>query len=100
MLRDGLVRAETLPLVFGLPGTDAMARGTRLRVRVAGVDLLTLELHAALLSVLGEGDAGAVVAEAAEAAEEEEEVQAAAPLHLAIEVDDTAAEPQAAAAGS
>jgi len=52
VLKDGLVRADTLPLVFRALGTESFPRGTRVRVRVAGMDLLTLELHASLLSRL------------------------------------------------
>jgi len=108
VIKPGLVRAETLPLVFALPGSDALARGTRVRVRIAGMDLLTLDLHATLLATLGApGAGGAAVADgqgaaqAGEAAEGEDVGEeggeddddvalAAGPLHLAI--DDAAAD--------
>ena len=87
-----LVRAETLPLVFALPGADALPRGARVRVRVAGIDLLTLDLHATLLARLEEAPATAATqAGAADDAEEADDADAAAsrPLHLAIELDDS-----------
>jgi exoribonuclease-2 len=52
VMKDGLVRAETLPLVFRLPGTESLPRGSRVRARVTGVNLLTLELFAALAARL------------------------------------------------
>jgi exoribonuclease-2 len=86
--QPSLVRAETLPLVFTLAGIDGLARGTRVRARIAGIDLLTLELHAALAARL---DAAAPLAEPVgdEAVEEDEEVEAAQGLHLAIDLDES-----------
>ena len=52
VMKDGLVRAETLPLVFRLPGTESLPRGSRVRARITGIDLLTLDLHAALAARL------------------------------------------------
>jgi len=93
LLKPGIARAETLPLVFSLPGTDHLARGTRVRARIAGMDLLTLDLHATLAAALAVPEAAADVPP--DAAEEEEEAAlAAGPLHLAI--DDAAAEEPAA----
>ena len=43
VLKDGLVRADTLPLVFKALGCEALPRGARVRVRITGLDLLTLE---------------------------------------------------------
>jgi exoribonuclease-2 len=78
-----LLRAETLPLVFALAGAESLERGARVRVRIARVDLLTLDLHAALQERLPEVPAAA-------AGEPEDEAADVGPLHLAIEVDDAA----------
>ncbi len=89
VMKDGLVRAETLPLVFKALGCESLARGTRVRVRITGSDALTLEVHASLVARLDEAPA---VADAAEDAEEGiEDLADAAPLALAIELDDPAA---------
>jgi exoribonuclease-2 len=82
-LRDGLVRADTLPLVFHAPGCEALPRGTRVRVALRSVDAMTLELHAALLARLDEAPpiTGAIEADDDEAAEP-------VALHLAIDVTD------------
>jgi exoribonuclease-2 len=83
VLKDGLVRADTLPLVFKAAGCDALARGTHVRVRVDGVDLLTLDVHARLVARLD--DATATDEAAAEEADDVEEA-GAGPLTLAIDV--------------
>ena len=101
VMKDGLVRADTLPLVFRALGCEPLARGTRVRVRLTGMDLLTLEVHANLLSQL-DAAAGAGAGDPAEAegAEGEDELSDAPPaLALAIDVseaEEPAAPPAAA----
>ena len=92
VMKDGLVRADTLPLVFRTPGTENLPRGTHVRVRIDGLDELTLDVHARLLERLDAADQAAVSTED----ESEELDDAAGPLALAIDVQD--GEP--AAAGS
>jgi exoribonuclease-2 len=96
VMKDGLVRAETLPLVFKALGCEPLARGTRVRVRVTGLDLLTLDIHASLLARLD--DAEVTVAE--DEADDEAAAEAAGGLALAIGLDDAEpadAEPSASA---
>ncbi|MBS1163542.1 MAG: ribonuclease [Burkholderiaceae bacterium] len=93
VMKDGLVRAETLPLVFRLPGTESLPRGSRVRARITGMDLLTLDLHAALAARL---DVAAAAAEAEEEAAEDE-IEATGPLTIAIDLDDGAAAAEPAA---
>jgi exoribonuclease-2 len=89
VMKDGLVRALTLPLVFRLPGTEGFARGTHVRARITGIDLLTLDLHAQLLQRLDEP----VTADDS-AADLDEDAETSGPLTLAIDL----AEPDAEAA--
>jgi len=88
-IKDGRVRAETLPLVFKALGCEPLARGTRVRVRVTGLDLLTLEVHASLQARLDTAAPDSVD-------EGDEDEAPAASLSLAIDVAD--AEPPTAAA--
>jgi exoribonuclease-2 len=93
VMKDGLVRADTLPLVFKALGCEALARGTHVRVRITGTDALTLDVHANLVARLDEAAAEPT------SGDDDEEAAAAAPLTLAIDVDE--GEPAApAAAGS
>lgn len=91
VMAGGLVRAESLPLVFPVAGTESMPRGTRVRVRVASIDLMTLDAHGALVARLEAEPALLAATEAAEDAEEEAAV--AAPLGLAIDLDDDDTQP-------
>jgi exoribonuclease-2 len=89
VMKDGLVRADDLPLVFKALGCEALPRGAHVRVRITGTDTMTLDVHASLVTRL---DTPAALPPQPDEAEDEEEVQAAAPLALAIDVEDGAAE--------
>ena len=86
VMKEGLVRADTLPLVFRATGCESQPRGTPVRVRITGVDLLTLEAWGTLVQVLG--------AEASAANEESEDddesTLQASSLQLAIDLNDAA----------
>ncbi len=102
VLKDGLVRAEQLPLVFKVAGAEPLPRGTRLMARVQGVDLLTLDVHATLQARL---DAEPQDHEASGGDDDDDLAQASAPLALAIDVEggnevDGAGEPVAPAASA
>ncbi|MCH8180505.1 MAG: RNB domain-containing ribonuclease [Proteobacteria bacterium] len=91
---NGLVRADTLPLVFKAIGADNLPRHAKVRVRVTGVDLLTLDVHASVVARLDEteaadGDAGD------EDGDDSEVLDNAGALTLAIDVADADA-PEAA----
>ena len=86
VMRDGLVRADTLPLVFRVPDTDSLPRGTHVRVRIAACDLLTLEVHATLVARLDDEPPTAPEPDA-----EEDEAASAGALTLAIDLDDAQA---------
>ncbi len=90
VMKEGLVRAETLPLVFRVPGTDSLPRGARVRARVAGVDLMTLELHTTLVARLDAEPAPV------DDGAEDDEVEPAGTLQLAIDVAQDVAETEPA----
>ena len=84
---NGLVRADSLPLVFKAIGADNLPRHARVRVRITGVDLLTLDVHASVIARLDE--AGSTTDEGDTEGEGDEEVlDNAGPLPLAIDVSD------------
>ena len=93
VMKDGLVRADALPLVFRAAGADSLPRGAHVRVRVGGADLLTLDLHASVIARLEEPVAAAEEA----AADESDDAEAAGPLTLAIDLQDDAADAPAVA---
>ncbi len=86
VMMNGLVRADTLPLVFKALGCDSLPRHTKVRVRITGIDELTLDVHASLVARLDEAtpaDQGD-----SEGAEDDEVLDNAGPLTLAIDVKD------------
>jgi len=95
VMKDGLVRADTLPLVFKAIGADRLPRGARVRVKVTGTDLLTLDVQA---SVLARIDDPSTTADDAVVEDSELEDVSAGPLTLAIDVQgDNAGEDSPAA---
>ena len=88
VMKDGLVRADTLPLVFRALGAEGLPRGARVRVKLTGSDLLTLDLHASLVSRIDDPATTADDAPVDEAdADAEEAAESAGPLTLAIDVN-------------
>ncbi|WP_298826003.1 RNB domain-containing ribonuclease [uncultured Piscinibacter sp.] len=85
VMKDGLVRADMLPLVFRALGAEGLPRGARVRVRVTGTDLLTLDVHASVLRRIDDPTTTADDAQVDEA-DVEEAVESAGPLTLAIDV--------------
>ncbi|HEX5373586.1 MAG TPA: ribonuclease catalytic domain-containing protein [Aquabacterium sp.] len=92
---NGLVRADSLPLVFKALGCETLPRHTKVLVRITGIDELTLDVHASLVSRI----------ETPEAADEgepegegdDEVLDNAGPLTLAIDVNEGGAEPESTA---
>ncbi len=84
VMKDGLVRADTLPLVFRAAGAESLPRGAHVRVRVGGTDLLTLDVHASVIARLEQPVAAADDA----VADELEDAEGAGPLALAIDLKD------------
>lgn len=92
VLKDGLVRALHLPLVLAVPGLGGLPRGAAVRVRLAEIDLVALDVHATLLRRL---DTQASP-EAGE--DDEDDAPMAGPIALALDVNDADSPPAAPAA--
>jgi exoribonuclease-2 len=95
VMKDGLVRADTLPLVFKALGCESLERGTHVKVRITGIDEMTLDVHASLMTRLDD-----VVADETEIEAEEDEADEAPAGALTLAIDltgDADAEPGAAA---
>lgn len=88
-----LARADTLPLVFGLTGTQGLARGARVRARLTDIDEISLDVHGSVIERL---DTPPASAQEEESGEDEEEV-AAGPLAIAVDMSDAEGEPTAPA---
>ena len=80
VMKDGLVRADDLPLLFRALGADALPRGAHVRVKITGTDLLTLDVHANVVARLDDA------APAESEADADDPADNAGPLMLAIDV--------------
>jgi exoribonuclease-2 len=94
-MKDGLVRATHLPLVLRVGGTDSLPRNALVRVRLTGVDLLTLDAYANLVARVDEPVADQID-ETDDALGDDDEAPPTTGLALAIDVGD--AGPDGAAA--
>lgn len=96
VMKEGLVRADDLPLVFKALGCESLPRGSHVKVRITGLDEMTLDVHASLIERLDEP----VAAEAETEGDDEELEAAAAPIALAIDLNDGTSETESAEAAA
>ena len=82
VMKDGLVRAEALPLVFRAVGAEQLQRGTPVRVQVGVADLLTLDVAASVVARLDT----AAASSPSDAAEDDDAEASAGPLTIAIDM--------------
>jgi exoribonuclease-2 len=84
VFKEGLARADHLPLVLPVLGAGDLPRGTRVLVKLGAVDLITLDVNGTVLQRLE-------VQPEAEASEEgdSEEETVAGPIAIAVDVTDT-----------
>ena len=88
VINIGLVRANTLPLVVNVIGTDGLPRNAQVRIRLGQINLMALDVTGAVVARL-EADAAAPVLQADE--EGDDEAVAAGPLAIAVDVDEAPA---------
>jgi exoribonuclease II len=80
VMKDGLVRADDIPLVIQVAGVASLPRGARVKVRLGQMDLLMLEVSGSLLERLD-------LAASEEAGEEDDE-ETPVGVHLALDVNE------------
>ncbi|VTU22361.1 Exoribonuclease 2 [Variovorax sp. PBS-H4] len=78
-----LARADALPLVFQVTGTQGLARGARVRVKLGEVDEIALDVHGTVIERLDTAPAEAV------AEEEGDEEEVAGPIAIAVDLADS-----------
>ena len=82
IFKDGMVRADDLPLVLPVLGAQGLPRGSRVRVRLGDIDLVSLDVHGTVLERLD------TPADLAPTDAEEEEEDIAGPLAIAVDVNE------------
>ena len=81
LFREGLLRADELPLVLPVLGATDAPRGAHLRVRLGRIDAITLDVAGTVIERLD-------VADEAPAEGDEDEEAAAMPLTIAVDLSD------------
>ena len=85
VMKDGLVRADTLPLVLQVMGADGLPRGAHVRVRLGAMDLISLDVGGTVIERLDQP--------VEDLAEDEGDDELAAPLAIAVDMDAGASTP-------
>ncbi|MBS7808160.1 RNB domain-containing ribonuclease [Variovorax sp. PCZ-1] len=80
VMKDGLVRAEDIPLVMHVASAASLPRGARVKVRMGEMDLLMLEVSASFIERLDVA--------VAELAGDEEDDEPSVGVHLAMDVNE------------
>ncbi|MEO7547088.1 MAG: RNB domain-containing ribonuclease, partial [Ramlibacter sp.] len=86
VFREGLVRADDLPLVLPVLGGNDLPRGAKVRVRLGAVDEIMLDVHGTVVERL---DAPAEALPVEDDGGEDEPV--AGPIAIAVDVNETEA---------
>jgi exoribonuclease-2 len=79
-----LVRADTLPLMFSVMGAHNLPRGARVRVKLAEVDLMALDVRGTVIAHLDAEGQGAE----SEVVEDEDDLPAG-PVTIAVDLNDS-----------
>lgn len=87
VFKEGLARADALPLVLPVLGATDLPRGARVRVKLGEIDLITLDVAGTVVQRLDSAPEAAASAE-----DDTEEETVAGPIAIAVDVTDTGAE--------
>jgi exoribonuclease II len=85
LFKEGLVRADDLPLVLPVMGAQNAPRGAKLRVKLGEIDEISLDVGGTVIARLDAPDAEMVDVDEED---DSEELNNALPLAIAIDMDD------------
>jgi exoribonuclease II len=86
VFKEGMVRADDMPLVLPVLGTMDVPRGTKVRVKLGEMDEITLDISGTLLERLD-------TAATAEEPDAEDDDEVAGPIAIAMDVDEAGETP-------
>ena len=82
-----MARADNLPLVLPVLGSSNLARGTRVLLRISGIDNISLDVHGQFIEVLQ--DAATLTGDiTAQSQQDDDDETPAGPLAIAVDVDE------------
>ena len=85
-----IARADNLPLVLPVMGSGNLPRGTRVLLRISGIDNISLDVHGQFIEVLQ--DAATLTGDiTAQSQQDDDDETPAGPLAIAVDVDEAPA---------
>ena len=82
-----IARADNLPLVLPVTGSGNLPRGTRVLLRISGIDNISLDVHGQFIEVLQ--DAATLTGDiTAQSQQDDDDETPAGPLAIAVDVDE------------
>jgi exoribonuclease-2 len=82
-----IARADNLPLVLPVMGSGNLPRGTRVLLRISGIDNISLDVHGQFIEVLQ--DAATLTGDiTAQSQQDDDDETPAGPLAIAVDVDE------------
>jgi exoribonuclease II len=85
-----IARADNLPLVLPVTGSGNLPRGTRVLLRISGIDNISLDVHGQFIEVL-QGAATLTGDITAQSQQDDDDEAPAGPLAIAVDVDEVPA---------
>jgi exoribonuclease-2 len=89
VFKEGMVRADTLPLVLPVMGANNLPRGARVRVKLGEMDLMTLDIHGTVIERLDIPAAGDTAEPSTDDETAEDDDEVAGPIAIAVDVSET-----------
>ncbi len=87
VIKDGVVRADTLPLVLGVMGTDGLPRNARVRVKFGAVDDISLDIGGTVVERLDAQISADTGAETTDDSEGDDLEDLGGPIAIAVDME-------------
>lgn len=87
VIKDGVVRADTLPLVLGVMGTDGLPRNARVRVKLGAVDDISLDIGGTVVERLDAQISADTGAEITDDSEGDDLEDLGGPIAIAVDME-------------
>jgi exoribonuclease-2 len=93
LFKDGMVRADDIPLVLPVLGAQGLPRQAKVRVKLGGIDLITLDVQGTVIERLDTPSdlAAGEATEAATEGDDGDDDEVAGPLAIAVDVNEAPA---------
>jgi exoribonuclease-2 len=88
VFKEGMVRADDIPLVLPVMGAQGLPRNAKVRVKLGEMDLITLDIHGTVVERL-DAPMDAASSDPGTGEEPEDDEEVAGPIAIAVDVSDS-----------